>query len=250
MAILRANRPHWAVLPAGFDCYEFMASEDWIRRTELFPPDFLKTTEQFEQAFLPLVEPETSQFLHSLDGFFLRAQAGAGSPQPAVAHAELDAYVFEGLLALIDAGLGARKTTRPRPTRRPELVMGARELFLSNMTDEWTAERFADALGVSYRTLNRAFNEATGIGPYQYFLNERLHESRRQLKADNASVTEICFALGFNTPSRFSRQYARLFGELPSETRYRPARRVGQRLRSRHARPKIIEAPSLVDGLE
>ncbi len=246
MAIVRANRSHWAVLPAGFDAYEFMASEDWIRRTELFPPDFLKKTEQLEQAFLPLAEPATSQFLTGLDGFFRRAPQGGESP--AFAEAELNAYVLEGLLGLIDAGLGARDIARPQPTRRPELVMEARELFLSNMNDEWTAERFAEALGVSYRTLNRAFKDATGIGPYQYFLNERLQEARRQLHADNASVTEICFAHGFNTPSRFARQYTRLFGELPSETQHRAARVVGRpghgkKLGSSHVGPGTVNAP-------
>ena len=40
-----------------------------------------------------------------------------------------------------------------------------------------------------------------------------------RLKSDDASVTEICFSHGFYTPSRFAQQYARLFGELPSETR-------------------------------
>ena len=71
-----------------------------------------------------------------------------------------------------------------------------------------------------------ACRDSLGMSPYQYILTQKLHAVRRQLKLFELSVTEACILYGFNTPSRFARQYSRLFGELPSATRYPGRRRV------------------------
>ena len=228
MGIVHGGQNQWAVLPAGHDCYEFMVSEDWIRQSELFPRELLKRTEVLEDAFLPLASAETEHFLSGLDAFFRIAGSSGHTHEPWMYQAAFREFILQGLLALVDAGLAIGGTPRPPRTRRPDLVVKARDLFLANIADEWTADRIALELGVSYRVLNYAFKETTGISPYQYFLNERLQAARRRLKADDASITQICFDCGFNTPSRFARQYARLFGELPSETRHRTFTAIAQ----------------------
>ena len=65
MGIVRPGRENWAVVPDGLDCYEFMVSEELIKRTEFFPPAFFAMTNQIERAFIPLVEPiEESDIRH------------------------------------------------------------------------------------------------------------------------------------------------------------------------------------------
>jgi AraC family ethanolamine operon transcriptional activator len=54
---------------------------------------------------------------------------------------------------------------------------------------------------------------------------EKLHAVRRVLKTSSTSIAEASKSYGFSIPSRFTRQYKRLFGELPSETRESTARR-------------------------
>ncbi len=44
----------------------------------------------------------------------------------------------------------------------------------------------------------------------------RLLEARRLLTADGASVTTAAYDVGYESLSRFSREYARKFGVLPS----------------------------------
>jgi|GEM_PF-4312291 len=218
MGIVRAGQQQWAVIPAGHDCYEFMVSEDWIRQTGLFPEPLLKRTEIIENAWIPLADGETERFIGGLDAFFRLARSGKHAPQPWMYRTALREFLLDGLLRLIDAGLAMESVDRPAPTRRPDLIVKARELFLTHTDEDWTADRLAHELGVSYRVLNYAFKDATGISPYQFFLNERLQAARRALKAQRGSVTEICFANGFSTPSRFARHYRRQFGELPSQT--------------------------------
>ena len=96
----------------------------------------------------------------------------------------------------------------------------------SQLTKDLTVDELAQSLGVSYRVLNYAFQDAFGVSPYRYFLTEKLHAVRRKLKTSDASVAEACEFYSFSTPSRFALQYKRLFGELPSETRKRKALQI------------------------
>jgi AraC family ethanolamine operon transcriptional activator len=221
LAILRPVRTYWVRLPAGWETYEFTVSEELIRRTELFPPKFFEKTIRLEQAFLPLVEPQTGQFLKRMDFYFQMVKSARGVTSEVVRHIEFYNFLLHGLQQVIDAGLAASPTGLPRPTRRADLVEKARDLMIADPKLDLTADEIAQSLGVSYRVLNYACQSNLGISPYQYLLTEKLHAVRRKLKTSDASVTEACLSYGFSTPSRFARQYKRLFGELPSQTRNR-----------------------------
>ena len=220
LGIARSGREHEVVLHAGWDCYEFMVSEDLIRRTELFPLDFYVETTQLERAFLPLMEPITSQFLQRMDAFFHQGRGANGPLGGAVDEARFFDFIIHGLQQVIDAGLSARGSLKPKPARRPELVTKGRDFISAHLTTDFSVDDMAQALGVSYRVLNYAFRDSLGMSPYQYILTQKLHAIRRQLKFSDVSVTEACVSHGFYTPSRFARQYSHLFGELPSATRY------------------------------
>ena len=74
--------------------------------------------------------------------------------------------------------------------------------------------------GVSYRTLNRAFQERFGVGPKQYVVATKLAGVRRALLNSQGSVriTDVASDWGFWHLGRFARDYKRMFGELPSDT--------------------------------
>jgi AraC-like DNA-binding protein len=218
LPVVHPRRMHWVVLPPNWDCYEFMVSEELLRRTELFPSEFVDRTTRLEHPSVPLAEPETGWFLERIDSFFREARNARGSLEAAVSEAEFYDFVVSGLQQVIDSGLATRGSQAPRPGRRADLVPKAREFMAAHMARELNTEDIARALGVSYRILHYAFRDTVGVSPYRYFLTERLHAARRYLKSGRGSVTEACTAHGFTVPSRFSRQYSRLFGELPSET--------------------------------
>ena len=217
LGIVRSGIEHDVVLPAGWDCYEFTVSEQLIHRTEIFPSEFFAKTRRLEHAFLPLTEPITGHFLSSMDEFFRRAQDLPSSNGARISEAEFSDFVIRGLYEVIDAGLGALGSVKLLSARRPDLVTNSRELLAAQPTLDITAEKLAQDLGVSYRVLNYAFKDSLGISPYQYILNQRLQSARKHLKS-GISVTEASLMNGFYTPSRFSRHYRRMFGELPSET--------------------------------
>ena len=150
LGIHRPVRTYTARLPAGWDTYEFTVSEALIERTELFPLDFFERTTRLEQALLPLVEPQTGNFLKRVDSYFRMIRSASGMTAGAVSATEVYSVIFHGLQQLIDAGLGIGQTQSLASTRRADLVLRARDFILANLQLDHTAEEIAQALGVSY----------------------------------------------------------------------------------------------------
>lgn len=77
------------------------------------------------------------------------------------------------------------------------------------------------ACQVPRRTLNRAFQEAVGMGPVTYLRRVRLNRARRALLSERErpiTVTDVALAQGFWHLGRFAEQYNKMFDESPHET--------------------------------
>lgn len=76
-------------------------------------------------------------------------------------------------------------------------------------------------LGVSERTLQYAFKRDMQLSPVTYLRILRLNKARAMLlsvTSANTTVTQIAMMWGFLHLGKFSQDYRRMFGELPSET--------------------------------
>lgn len=76
-------------------------------------------------------------------------------------------------------------------------------------------------LGVSERTLQYAFKRDMQLSPVTYLRILRLNKARATLlsvTSADTTVTHIAMMWGFLHLGKFSRDYRRMFGELPSET--------------------------------
>ena len=74
----------------------------------------------------------------------------------------------------------------------------------------------ARRVGMSASSFHKHFKTITSTTPLQYQKELRLLEARQLLKAGGASVTTAAFDVGYESPSQFSREYARKFGVPPS----------------------------------
>jgi len=75
----------------------------------------------------------------------------------------------------------------------------------------------ARQVGMSASAFHKHFKTITSTTPLQYQKELRLLEARRLLKTGGASVTTAAFDVGYESPSQFSREYARKFGVPPSQ---------------------------------
>ena len=85
-------------------------------------------------------------------------------------------------------------------------------------------QHFAEALGIdelaglatmSVSSFHRHFRAVTAMTPIQFQKQIRLQEARSRLLADADDVAAVGFAVGYDSASQFSREYARMFGAPP-----------------------------------
>ena len=76
-------------------------------------------------------------------------------------------------------------------------------------------EALAEIAGMSVPSFHRHFKAATAMSPLQYQKTLRLQAARRLLTT-NADAGRAAYAVGYESASQFSREYARAFGAPPS----------------------------------
>jgi AraC-like DNA-binding protein len=77
-------------------------------------------------------------------------------------------------------------------------------------------------LGVSRRTLHRAFADTLDTGPASYLRRRRLmaaHHALQSIGSTHSTIADIAFQYGFTERHRFARYYKSMFGQSPSKTR-------------------------------
>lgn len=87
----------------------------------------------------------------------------------------------------------------------------------------------ARTAGMSASSFHDHFKSVTGTTPLQYVKELRLIEARRQVLVENGSVSAVAYAVGYESPTHFSRDYTRKFGRSPSRDVAAAAAAVQQR---------------------
>jgi AraC-like DNA-binding protein len=73
----------------------------------------------------------------------------------------------------------------------------------------------AEIAGMSAASFHRHFKAATALSPLQYQKSIRLQQARRML-ATKRDASRVAYAVGYESASQFSREYARQFGLPPA----------------------------------
>ncbi len=76
-------------------------------------------------------------------------------------------------------------------------------------------DELAMPAGMGPSTFHRQFKAFTSMTPVQYQKQLRLLEARRLMATDAANAETAAFQVGYESPSQFSREYARMFGCPP-----------------------------------
>lgn len=80
----------------------------------------------------------------------------------------------------------------------------------------------AEIAGLSPFHFARTFRQATGSPPGQFLAALRLEQAKRLLLTTDLPVTEICFAVGYDSLGTFTTRFTQLVGLPPSRVRRLP----------------------------
>lgn len=76
-------------------------------------------------------------------------------------------------------------------------------------------EQLAKFVNMSSSTFHRHFRQVTTFSPLQFQKQLRLYEAERLMLVEGKDVKTVAFQVGYESPSQFSREYKRQFGEAP-----------------------------------
>ncbi len=108
----------------------------------------------------------------------------------------------------------------PRREGSDKRVAAAFEMLeKSASTIDLDLDQIARSVNLSTSRLRHLFTRETGISPLHYVKAVRLRLARRLMLQSFLTVKEVMGQSGFSDVSHFVREYKRVFGETPSETR-------------------------------
>lgn len=84
-----------------------------------------------------------------------------------------------------------------------------------NYTEAVRVDDLAARVQMSAPTFHHHFRQLTAMSPLQYQKWLRLNEAKRLMLIEHVDVASAAFKVGYESPSQFSREYARLFGVPP-----------------------------------
>jgi transcriptional regulator GlxA family with amidase domain len=98
-------------------------------------------------------------------------------------------------------------------------VKKVQEYINSHYTEEIRLHQMADLAGMTPVAFSRFFKLRTGKSLSDFIIDIRLGYAARQLVDSTHSISEICFACGFNNLSNFNRIFKKKKGCSPKEFR-------------------------------
>lgn len=84
-----------------------------------------------------------------------------------------------------------------------------------------TVEDMAERLGLSRVQMYRKIKALTNYSPTEMLRILRLKRAATLLKTQQNTISQVCYAVGFSSPSYFTKCYKDYFGESPSDTQAR-----------------------------
>ncbi|MBX4872048.1 AraC family transcriptional regulator [Rhizobium bangladeshense] len=85
-----------------------------------------------------------------------------------------------------------------------------------NFRERFSIERLATEVGMSPSSLHEHFRAVTAMTPLQFQKQLRLQDARSLMLVEDIDATTAAFRVGYESPSQFTREYRRHFGEPPA----------------------------------
>ncbi|MCA1869454.1 AraC family transcriptional regulator [Agrobacterium genomosp. 3] len=85
-----------------------------------------------------------------------------------------------------------------------------------NFREGFSIDRLAAEVGMSSSSLHEHFRAVTAMTPLQFQKQLRLQDARSLMLTEDIDVASAALRVGYESPSQFSREYRRHFGEPPA----------------------------------
>jgi transcriptional regulator GlxA family with amidase domain len=113
----------------------------------------------------------------------------------------------------------------------PVEIWKARQFIHEHSDEGLSLTKVAKFSNISANHLSEKFKEVTGINFVDYVARIRVGKARDLLRNSNLRISEIAFAVGFQSLSQFNRVFKTLTRKSPTEYRAATAKRIVRRIK-------------------
>ncbi len=153
----------------------------------------------------------------------LRLLDGPGDEAAALAPLVQQEIIYR----LLRSEEGARLARVARADSQAHRVARAIAWLKTHYAEPLRIEALAREVHMSASSLHHHFRAVTAMSPLQYQKQLRLQEARRLLLGEVSDAASAGHRVGYESPSQFSREYARLFGVPPARDAQRLKQQAG-----------------------
>ena len=140
-------------------------------------------------------------------------------------------YSMDYLMACIKGALEKRATLRATYSgtasvsdkvniinRDEDFLKKLENIVMENLSNPaFSNKQLEELLYMGHSTLNRKMKALLDTTPNDYIRTKRLSAAAEMLSSGNHRVNEVCYAVGFNSPSYFAKCFKKAYGVLPAE---------------------------------
>ncbi|WP_027184725.1 AraC family transcriptional regulator [Desulfovibrio inopinatus] len=91
----------------------------------------------------------------------------------------------------------------------------------SHIDEALSVDELAELVGMSVSSFYAHFKSVTAMSPLQYQKTLRLIEARTLMLSNSMDAASAAYQVGYESPSQFNREYARMFGNPPGRDIHR-----------------------------
>jgi AraC-like DNA-binding protein len=132
-------------------------------------------------------------------------------------------FLVKETIKMLPAGEIKKSTLRHRA--EPVEIWKARKFIEQHSVEELSLSKVAKAVNINANHLSEKFKQVTGINFVEYVARTRFEKACKLLQNADLRVSEIAFAVGFQSLSQFNRVFKKLSGKSPIQFRERLLRR-------------------------
>ena len=107
----------------------------------------------------------------------------------------------------------------------PRDIWKARRFIEEHAREHISLKKVASAVGINATHLSEKFKQVTGIKFVDYIARVRFDNALKLLEEGDLRISEVAFAVGFQSLSQFNRVFKRRSGKSPTEYRATTFRR-------------------------
>jgi AraC-like DNA-binding protein len=121
------------------------------------------------------------------------------------------------------------KESTPNHRAEPVEIWKARKFIEQHSGEELSLNKVAKAVNMSANHVSEKFKQVTGVNFVDYVARARFEKACERLLNSNRRISEIAFAVGFQSLSQFNRVFKKLSGKSPSAFRAIHSKRARHR---------------------